>query len=232
MTIKEIAEKAKKNTVTVQRWVRNYNEINSKDFESGTNSEVKDLGLLTFIDSKIKKQPVKSKIGPGTIINVKANPNPNFKLDKKERRIKDKQVTHEVIDLVAAAYSENEKEPENRKQLQERLSADWLVIVVLLVLLWCDMFAFGAIGAKEWGAKIPYAGIIFSIIGLASGIGSVVTYNRIENINTAEVWKWIFGALQFAVFILVINERWFYAEMVMTSMFVLVFIGVQRSIKK
>jgi len=123
------------------------------------------------------------------------------------------------------------KRPHNNN-LQKRLSADWLIMLVLLVILWADMFAFGVIGHNEFKNKIDYSAIFFSIIGLATGIGSVVTYNRIKDNRTAEIWKWCFGVMQFSVFSLAINEQWFFAEMVMTSMFVLVFIGVQRSIKK
>lgn len=116
--------------------------------------------------------------------------------------------------------------------LQRKLSADWLIVVVLVVILFADMFAFGSIGHHSFGKRIKFAAIFFSIIGLATGIGSVVTYNRIKDLRTAETWKWCFGIMQFCVFLLAINEEWFWAEMVMTSMFVLVFIGVQRSIKK
>jgi len=70
----------------------------------------------------------------------------------------------------------------NRKTtLQDRLSADWLVILVLFVILFADMFAFGTIGNHNFGTKIKYSAVIFSIIGLATGVGSVITYNRIKN---------------------------------------------------
>lgn len=116
--------------------------------------------------------------------------------------------------------------------LQKKLSADWLIVLVLVVILFADMFAFGSIGHHGFGKRIRFAALFFSVIGLATGIGSVVTYNRIKDLRTAEIWKWCFGVMQFCVFLLAINEEWFWAEMIMTSMFVLVFIGVQRSIKK
>ena len=119
-----------------------------------------------------------------------------------------------------------------RPDLQERLSNDWLILVVLFVILWADMFAFGAIGQQNFSDRLSFAAFFFALIGLATGVGSVVTYNRIQETKTAEAWKWIFGILQFTVFALVVNEAWFWAELIMTSMFVLVFIGVQRSIKK
>lgn len=123
--------------------------------------------------------------------------------------------------------------PEKTKAipLQKRLSSDVLIVCVLVIILWADMLAFSSIGMHEFADKVPYPGIVFAIIGLATGIGSVVTYNRIKDTRTAEVWKWCFGALQFAVFSLSINEIWFYAELTMTFMFVVVFVGVQRSIK-
>lgn len=135
--------------------------------------------------------------------------------------------------------SSDSPKPQQRKEsrvkkatLQDRLSADWLVLLVLGVILWADMFAFGTIGNQNFGTKIPYAGVLFSIIGLATGIGSVVTFNRIKDVKIANLWKWLFGLLQFSVFSLAINEQWFYAEIIMTLMFVFVFIGAQRSIKK
>lgn len=117
-------------------------------------------------------------------------------------------------------------------RLQQRLSSDWLIVVVLLVILCADMIAFSIIGHNSFKEVLPSANIIFAVIGLATGIGSVVTYNRIKEVKLAEIWKWIFGVLQFCVFSFAINEQWFYAETIMTIMFVLVFIGVQRSIKK
>lgn len=135
--------------------------------------------------------------------------------------------------------SSDSPKPQPRKEsrpkkvtLQDRLSADYLVLVVLGVILCADMFAFGTIGDHNFGTKIPFAGVMFSIIGMATGIGSVVTFNRIKNNKISNGWKWIFGLMQFSVFSLTVNDQWFYAEIVMTSMFVLVFIGVQRSIKK
>ena len=223
MTIKEIAKKAKKNTVTVQRWVRDYNKVNSKDFESGTNSEVNNQELLLFIDSKIKKKAEvkkvesKKKIGPGTLIKVKKT---------------DVIVPSTTLNVPSEPILVPVIEKNDTKGLKEHLSADWLIVAVLIIILWCDMFAFGVIGGHEFGDKISYAGFIFSIIGLATGIGSVVTFNRISNDNLAETWKWIFGVLQFSVFSLTVNEYWFWAETVMTLMFVLVFVGVQRAIKK
>ena len=128
-----------------------------------------------------------------------------------------------------------EKKKEKKKpasDLQTKLSSDWLIIAVMVVILWCDMFAFGAIGQNQFSHISKFAGFLFAIIGLATGIGSVVTYNRIKNETTAEAWKYIFALLQFSVFALVINQKFFFAELVMTSMFVAVFVGVQRSIKK
>lgn len=119
-----------------------------------------------------------------------------------------------------------------KSTLQQRLSSDWLIIAVLIVILFADMTAFAIIGQHEFSERISFSPLLFAVIGLATGIGSVVTYNRIEDQRTAEIWKYIFGVLQFLVFSLAINESWFFAELTMTSMFVLVFIGVQRSIKK
>jgi len=214
-TIKTFAEKAGKSNRTIQRWIESYNKKNDTDFATGVNAVIEDENLLSFLNSKFSpEEPVEKSIVSASddapaAIEVKDAPIIK-KAEKRPQRSKDRQIS----------------------TLQERLSADWLIVVVLLVILWADMFAFGSIGHHEFGDKIKYSAVVFSIIGLATGIGSVVTYNRIKNVKTAEIWKWCFGVLQFAVFSLAINEQWVIAEMVMTSMFVLVFIGVQRSIKK
>jgi len=120
----------------------------------------------------------------------------------------------------------------SKKNLQEKLSSDWLIVIVLLTILCADMIAFSIIGHNSFKDALPYPHIIFAVIGLATGIGSIVTYNRIEKKAVGEFWKWLFGVLQFCVFSFATNESWRFAETTMTIMFVLVFVGVQRSIKK
>lgn len=207
MNIDELSVQAGKSKRTIQRWIAAYNKTNNTSFDNGVNAIINDPDLLSYLKSKFEPQP--------TLFEPSAT----------------------IEQPVEQSIVKEKKRPDTPKKrsvvsLQQRLSADWLVIVVLLVILWADMFAFGSIGHHEFGDKITFAAVVFSIIGLATGIGSVVTYNRIKDAKTAEIWKWCFGVLQFAVFSLAINEQWVFAEMVMTSMFVLVFIGVQRSIKK
>lgn len=118
-----------------------------------------------------------------------------------------------------------------KTNLQKRLSADWLIVFVLLVILGADAFAFGTIGSVEFGDVSSYSWAFFAILGVSTGIGSIVTYNRIEDDKTANTWKLVFGVLQFLIFELAINDCYMAGGAVMATMFVLVFIGVQRSIK-
>jgi len=143
-----------------------------------------------------------------------------------------KKKNEELADLELEIQRLKKVKPEQLSTLQRKLSSDWLIVFVLLVILFADMIAFSIIGEHEFKGKIPFAKVVFAVLGLATGIGSVVTYNRIQEFKLSEIWKWTFGVLQFLVFNLTINENWFFAETVMTLMFVLVFIGVQRSIKK
>ncbi len=93
------------------------------------------------------------------------------------------------------------------------------------------MFCFGVIGNHEFGEKWSLAWLPFSIIGLAVGFGSIVTYNRIQEEATANKWKYIFGFLQLCLFEFVINEWLIMSGGVAGLMFVIVSIGTQRSIK-
>lgn len=120
-----------------------------------------------------------------------------------------------------------EPEPEPT-DLQKKLSADWLIVVVMLVILLADGFAFGVIGHHNFG-KIPFAGVAFGVIGLATGVGSIATYNRVKDMVLAERWKYVFAVLQFAVFTAAVNEWWTAGEIVMGLMFVTVFAGVQAA---
>lgn len=137
-----------------------------------------------------------------------------------------------VLEDRPAQRTKRAKNKVKKIKLQEHLSSDWLIIAVLIVILFADMTAFAIIAQNRFSDSIWFAPFMFAMIGLATGLGAVVTYNRIEDGKLAERWKIAFGVLQFLVFSLAINESWFFAELTMTSMFVLVFIGVQRSIKK
>lgn len=120
---------------------------------------------------------------------------------------------------------------QKKTDLQTLLSANWMVLIVLFVVLWVDMFCFGVIGDNEFGEKWGLAWLPFSIIGLAVGFGSIVTYNRISKENLANTWKYIFGVLQFSLLEFVINDWLILGGVVVGVMFVLVSIGTQRSIK-
>jgi len=127
---------------------------------------------------------------------------------------------------------QNKEQEDQMTTLQKRLSSDWLIVFVLLVILTIDMIIFSIIGEINFKEKIPFASILFAVIGLATGIGSIATYARIQEERIANIWKWCFSFLQFLIFILTINEHFFLAETVLTTMVCLVFIGVQKSIKK
>ena len=119
-----------------------------------------------------------------------------------------------------------------RSTLQQNLSSDGLAILVLIVLLFADSLAFGIIGHNKFNYITQYIGVLFSILGLTTGIGAIVTYLRIEKVSIAEGWKYLFGVCQFLVFFLAVNQYWFLAEIVMTLMFVFSFMGVLKSIRK
>lgn len=132
-------------------------------------------------------------------------------------------------------FPDKKTKPKSRKpgksNLQQRLSADWLILTILIVILGADMFSFAVVGDYEFGDKFIHSWVFFAVMGLAVGLGSIVTYNRIEDNLTANAWKITFGILQFAIFESVINEWMVCAGVVMAIMFVLVFVGAQRSIK-
>lgn len=136
----------------------------------------------------------------------------------------------EVKTVVKASKAVDEPK-ETKTNLQKRLSADWLILSVLIVIIGADMFSFATIGDYEFGSKFVYSWVFFAVMGLAVGLGSIVTYNRIEDKKTANAWKVVFGILQFLLFEFVINEWLVSGGFVMASMFVLVFVGAQRSIK-
>lgn len=205
-SVKAFAQAVNKSNRTVQRRIEKYNKENNTCFPFG----LKDLIDNEFLISFLKKE---------------------FSHDNQD---------HEEADILLSSESRSvgdysstmEVQIKDKTDLQEKLSSDWLIVVVLLTILCADMLAFSIIGHQEFSDRIPFAGVLFAIIGFATGIGSVVTYNRIENKRLAETWKWFFGFLQFLVFSFAVNEKWFYGETTMTLMFVLVFISVQRSIKK
>ena len=215
MKIKELSKRFDCSDRTVQRWIQAYNKKNGRSHPYGQRDDITDEKLLTFLESKtegekeLPEQP-KPEENPNKDPDGDENkkPTPRPKRQKTVNRAK-------------------------KKHLQEKFSADWLVVTVLVTILGADMFAFGAIGFNEFGEKAGgwWVCIPFALMGLATGFGSVVTYNRISDEKLAVWWKSIFGTLQFTVFALVVNEQWFWAELVMTSMFVIVFIGVQRSVK-
>lgn len=205
-TIRQLSEKLAIQPASLKR------KISRKGLGSFNLDEVLPVGITSYLTDDISDDAV---------ITIKA-PDPHVQLFDA--------VVKEVKESPAKRIKTAKKK--TLPSLQERLSADWLIISVLVVILFADMTAFAIIGQHEFSGKITGSAFIFAVIGLATGVGSVVTFNRIEEKQTAEAWKWIFGILQFFVFSLAINEVWFYAELIMTSMFVLVFIGVQRSIKK
>ena len=211
-SIKEISEKIGKSSRSVQRWIEQYNEENNTIHGAGLNDHISDAVVKAYIYSRAEKR--------------KQQRQPDAELQPFQAM--------QVERVKEAAPQRHRSAEKRRKTLREKLSADWLVMLVLLVILWVDMFSFAAVGSHGFGTKFAeYSSAItvaFSIIGLATGIGSIVSYNRIKDQNAAEAWKWLFGSMQFIIFEGVVNEWWKVSEFTMAAMFVLVFIGVQRAI--
>lgn len=211
-SIKEISEKIGKSSRSVQRWVEQYNEENNTSYGAGLNDHISSVDIEAYIYARAEKR--KQQRQPDAELQP-------FQAMQVER----------VKEVTPQRQKATEK---RRKTLREKLSADWLVMLVLLVILWVDMFSFAAVGSHGFGINfVEYSSIItvaFAIIGLATGIGSIVSYNRIKDQNAAEAWKWLFGSMQFIIFESVVNEWWKVSEFTMAAMFVLVFIGVQRAI--
>lgn len=193
-------------TRTIQRRISKFNKENSTNHKKGVYDPISDIELQEYLIDEFKNEEPRKE----NVVEFDLNSKKDFPSCRVHSELKLNQLS----------------------TLQRKLSSDWLIVFVLIVILFADMIAFGIIGEHEFQGKIPAAKIVFAVLGLATGIGSVVTYNRIQEFKLSEIWKWAFGVLQFLVFNLTINENWFFAETVMTLMFVLVFIGVQRSIKK
>lgn len=229
-SINSFALFSKVSSRTIQRRIEKFNSENNTDHKKGLHDPVVDVKLQNFLlnEFNLFNADLSEKEESNVITLYEA---------KDDVSDIAKEQTEELIEKVSEKLNLQNREDdintiETTSHLQKKLSSDWLIIVVLLTILCADMIAFGIIGHHNFSKIIPYSHVIFAIIGLATGIGSVVTYNRIKEFKLAEIWKWIFGILQFCVFSFAINENWFLAETVMTLMFVLVFIGVQRSIKK
>lgn len=204
MTIDIAASKSGKSTRTVKRWIESYNKINGTNFENGENAIISDPQLLAFIKSKFPIQVAGSTISK-----------------EQKKSIPVKKTVRECTPAKP-----------KRKTIQQRLSSDWLVGLVLAIILFADVFAFSVIGDHEFGEKFSLSFAFFGVMGFATGVGSMISYSRIQDEKLSNAWKWFFGVLQFSVFFLATNEFWIAAEVVMTAMFVFVSMGVQRSIKK
>ena len=120
----------------------------------------------------------------------------------------------------------------SKSNLSAHLSRDWLAITVICTLLLVDVFSFSVIGHNRFSQDYAQSGIAFGIIGFACGIGSVVTYNRIKDEAIANRWKYVFACFQFFVFLCAANKLWTVGEVVLSLMFVVVFVGVQKSVKQ
>lgn len=259
MLIKEIASLAEVGVRTIQRDISKFNELNETDHSESEKYDHTDVDLLTFIANKrgieipitypsskniyfggSERPPSDMFVEKNTVngqIDILEQQNQVNELFERANRPSlsndngDKRVS--VPDNTGKGRQKSNSKPKTKKKtdLQTRLSADWLVLTVLAIILLMDVFVFGAIGQHEFGEKVPMSWMFFGVIGFATGIGSISTYNRIEKIRVAETWKYIFSVMQLLVFMLTMNEVWFWAEVVMSLMVVTVFTGTQRAIK-
>jgi hypothetical protein len=206
MTTSSIASKAKVSTRTIQRRIEKFNTSNHshEKHQIGKDIPASSTALIQYLESEF---------------HISLSENQEYKTPEGAVRI----AKH-----IAKPKKQKATTP---TALQVRLSADWIVIVVLIIVLGADMIAFALIGNHEFSENIPFAWAFFALLGFATGTGSVITYNRIKDETISFRWKIFFSILQYSVFSFSINERWFLAELVMTLMFVTVFVGVQRSIK-
>ena len=116
--------------------------------------------------------------------------------------------------------------------LRKRLSSDVLVISVLVVMLMSDMVAFYLITNYSFGDLPDWLPRCFAIVGLAVGVGGVITFSRIKNERHAEFWKWIFAFFQAAVFICALFQYWDFGKVILTIMTSTVFAGVVTSVRE
>ena len=238
MLIKEIASLAEVGVRTIQRDIESFNKQNQTFHSKGLADTVVNESLLSYLEDKRGFVRVEEDDGDDPRIEPLVAV-PNLELIKEGiiEATKDKAVkTNTSSDSSGSGRKSRQRansKPKSKKKtdLQTILSANWMVIVVLLVILWVDMFCFGVIGDHEFGEKWPLSWLPFSLIGLAVGFGSIVTYNRISNEKTANTWKYVFGGLQLLLFEFVINEWLVLSGGVAGLMFVIVSIGTQRSIK-
>lgn len=202
MTVKQLAYQFGVSTRTVQRDIDAFNKANETNHPNGTNDQVINPDLLEYLKAKRKNDLFAGEA------EQEQKPKP--------RRNKTK-----------SAPDPEQEEPD---PLRVSLSRPWLVISVIIVILFADMFAFGYVAFDQWGSAWVAAG--FVVLGFATGIGAVVTYNRIEDLKSAERWKYIFGALQFTLFEFAVNDLFTLAKLLIGVMFVASFMGALRSIRK
>jgi len=235
MLIKDIAAQANTTNRTIQRDIEAFNKANSTSHSDSLKEHVIDVDLLQYLQQKrnfsmVTAESVEEKrlvLVEAIEEHIQSNANTAvLSNDKPIKRTdtpgKPKKSSHDTQPKATQA---------KKTDLQTRLSADWLIMSVLIVILFADVISFGLIGDHEIGDRFQYSWIFFGIMGLATGLGSIVTYNRIQDEKLAVTWKITFGVLQFSVFEFAVNEIWVAGGVVMMLMLVLVFIGAQRSIK-
>lgn len=203
MTVKQIADQKGVSVRTISRRIAAYNKLHNKTFLNGTNHTVVDPELLEFINNG-KKSPVNGS----SVLELTDKEN-----ESKKTRIRKKPCTGQ------------------KTSLQYKLSSDWLVIVVISVMLIADATAFYIITDNSIGNISKLFAPAFAVLGFFTGLGGVITYARIKNKTTAEVWKWIFAFFQAAAFLSAINFWWSFGKVVITVMMSSVFAGVITSVK-
>lgn len=122
------------------------------------------------------------------------------------------------------------KTPTRAAELQATLSHNWLVLLVLFSLILADGVAFSVIAQKAIDS-IQYVGLIFFYIGIICGVGIMVMYAKVKSFMLAEVFKYIYGLLQFVVFEVAIKAKFWSWETCMTFMIVFIGMGVMYTIR-
>lgn len=225
MLIKEIATKANTTPRTIQRDIDSYNLLNGTDHSNSLKEPIEDEGLIGYLAEKR---------GVGLV---------QAKTTDVHRSI----VSDDLVKKPTVVREEPTKQrqqanlkPKRKKKvdLQTRLSADWLIMLVILSILASDMVSFYVLSDAAYGGRLPFVPFFFAPLGLICGIGAVVTYNRIENTWLAELWKYGFAVLQFVLFEFALAEmsgdhfQFISGQTVMSFTQVAVFTGALRSIKR
>lgn len=219
-TVKKLGELAGVNYVTIQRDIQQFNKENQTKHGHGARDVVSNDALFSFL---VEKRGIQRP-------NVKTEA---FTPKKAKSPLSVKSGPQGVI-FPPLEQPKDIKEPENglKKEdwLQNLLQHPRLILFVLLSILLIDAVSIGTIGDRLFGEKIDYAFYLFGFVGFVCGIGAVVSYVRIQNRQTANIWKWTFAVFQFVAFEVAMGAG-FGWDIVLPIMMSSVFISILKSVK-